>query len=72
MPDVYVLGKALGGGIVPVSAVVADPRRARRVPPGEHGITFGGNPLACAVGSEVVGCCAPVSTSARSDELGTA
>ena len=54
VPDAYVLGKALGGGIVPVSAVVADADVLGVLRPGEHGSTFGGNPLACAVGTEVV------------------
>jgi ornithine--oxo-acid transaminase len=53
-PDVYVLGKALGGGIVPVSAVVADRDVLGVLRPGQHGSTFGGNPLACAVGRAVV------------------
>jgi ornithine--oxo-acid transaminase len=53
-PDMYVLGKALGGGIVPVSAVVSDQHVLGVFRPGEHGSTFGGNPLACAVGIEVV------------------
>ena len=48
------LGKALGGGIVPVSAVVADRDVLGVLKPGQHGSTFGGNPLACAVGLEVV------------------
>ena len=54
VPDMYVLGKALGGGIVPVSAVAADRAVLGVLKPGEHGSTFGGNPLACAVGIEVV------------------
>ncbi|MFG1602727.1 ornithine--oxo-acid transaminase [Actinoplanes sp. NPDC049265] len=54
VPDMYVLGKALGGGIVPVSAVTADRDVLGVLKPGEHGSTFGGNPLACAVGAEVV------------------
>jgi ornithine--oxo-acid transaminase len=49
-----VLGKALGGGIVPVSAVAANRDVLGVLKPGEHGSTFGGNPLACAVGTEVV------------------
>ena len=53
-PDVYVLGKALGGGIVPISAVVSDQDVLGVFRPGEHGSTFGGNPLACAVGLEVI------------------
>jgi ornithine--oxo-acid transaminase len=52
--DVYLLGKALGGGIVPVSAVVADSDVLGVLHPGEHGSTFGGNPLASAVGLAVV------------------
>ncbi len=52
--DVYLLGKALGGGIVPLSAVVADAAVLGVLRPGQHGSTFGGNPLACAVGRAVV------------------
>ncbi|GAA3639800.1 ornithine--oxo-acid transaminase [Microbacterium awajiense] len=54
VPDVYLLGKALGGGIVPLSAVVADRDVLGVIRPGEHGSTFGGNPLAAAVGTRVV------------------
>jgi ornithine--oxo-acid transaminase len=53
-PDVYILGKALGGGVVPLSAVVANTDVLGVITPGSHGSTFGGNPLACAVGREVV------------------
>jgi ornithine--oxo-acid transaminase len=53
-PDIYLLGKALGGGILPVSAVVADRDVLGVIQPGEHGSTFGGNPLAAAVGLRVV------------------
>lgn len=53
-PDLITLGKALGGGIVPVSAVVGSRDVLGVLRPGEHGSTFGGNPLAAAVGSEVV------------------
>jgi ornithine--oxo-acid transaminase len=53
-PDVLLLGKALGGGIVPVSAVVATRDVMSVLRPGEHGSTFGGNPLAAAVGTAVV------------------
>jgi ornithine--oxo-acid transaminase len=52
--DVVLLGKALGGGIVPVSAVVADHDVLGVLQPGQHGSTFGGNPLACALGLAVV------------------
>jgi ornithine--oxo-acid transaminase len=54
VPDVYLLGKALGGGILPLSAVVANADVLGVIRPGEHGSTFGGNPLACAVGQRVV------------------
>jgi ornithine--oxo-acid transaminase len=54
VPDVYILGKALGGGIVPISAVVADREILGVFKPGQHGSTFGGNPLACAIAREVI------------------
>ncbi|MCP8706443.1 ornithine--oxo-acid transaminase [Streptomyces cellulosae] len=54
VPDVVLLGKALGGGIVPVSAVLARREVLQVLRPGEHGSTFGGNPLAAAVGTAVV------------------
>ncbi|WP_408631127.1 ornithine--oxo-acid transaminase [Microbacterium suaedae] len=53
-PDMFLLGKALGGGIVPVSAVVANEDVLGVIEPGQHGSTFGGNPLAAAVGHAVV------------------
>jgi ornithine--oxo-acid transaminase len=53
-PDVVLLGKALGGGIVPISAVVARREVIDTLEPGSHGSTFGGNPLACAVAREVL------------------
>jgi ornithine--oxo-acid transaminase len=54
IPDLYLLGKALGGGIVPVSAVVGNTDVLGVLRAGEHGSTFGGNPLAAAVGLAVV------------------
>lgn len=54
VPDLYLLGKALGGGVVPVSAVVGDRDVLGVLHPGEHGSTFGGNPLAAAVGATVI------------------
>jgi acetylornithine aminotransferase len=54
VPDLYLLGKALGGGIVPVSAVVGDEDVLGVLRPGEHGSTFGGNPLATAVAGAVL------------------
>ncbi len=48
-PDILILGKAISGGVFPVSAVLADDEIMMCIKPGEHGSTFGGNPLACAV-----------------------
>ncbi len=48
-PDILILGKALSGGVLPVSAVLADDAIMMTIKPGEHGSTYGGNPLACAV-----------------------
>lgn len=48
-PDMYILGKALGGGVFPISCVVADKEVLEVFNPGSHGSTFGGNPMACAV-----------------------
>jgi ornithine--oxo-acid transaminase len=53
-PDMYIMGKALGGGIYPVSAVAASAEVLGVFRPGEHGSTFGGNPLAAAIGREVI------------------
>jgi ornithine--oxo-acid transaminase len=53
-PDVYILGKALGGGIMPLSAVVSSREVLGVFRPGDHGSTFGGNPLACAIGRKVI------------------
>ena len=53
-PDVVMIGKALGGGLYPVSAVLADRAVMGLLKPGEHGSTFGGNPLACAVAREAL------------------
>jgi ornithine--oxo-acid transaminase len=54
VPDVFILGKALGGGIMPLSAVVGNSDVMGVFTPGSHGSTFGGNPLACAIGLEVI------------------
>lgn len=53
-PDIYTLGKALGGGIMPISAVVSSREILSVFTPGDHGSTFGGNPLACAIARKVV------------------
>ncbi len=70
VPDLYLLGKALGGGIVPVSAVVGDRDILGVLRPGEHGSTFGGNPLAAAVGLAVVELLETGEYQARARELG--
>ncbi|UGQ15401.1 ornithine--oxo-acid transaminase [Yinghuangia sp. ASG 101] len=70
VPDMYVLGKALGGGVLPVSAVVASREILGVFKPGEHGSTFGGNPLACAVGLEVLAMLRSGEIQQRSAELG--
>lgn len=70
VPDVYILGKALGGGVVPVSAVVADHDVLGVFKPGEHGSTFGGNPLACAVALEVIAMLRTGEYQQRATELG--
>ncbi|MGW0518473.1 ornithine--oxo-acid transaminase [Crossiella sp. NPDC003009] len=68
--DLYTLGKALGGGILPVSAVVGSRAVLGVLQPGQHGSTFGGNPLACAVGRAVVGLLSTGEFQQRSAELG--
>ncbi|MEU1087011.1 ornithine--oxo-acid transaminase [Streptomyces sp. NPDC005576] len=70
VPDMYVLGKALGGGVVPVSAVVSSAAVLGVFRPGEHGSTFGGNPLACAVALEVIAMLRTGEYQARAAELG--
>jgi ornithine--oxo-acid transaminase len=68
--DLYTLGKALGGGILPVSAVVGSRSVLGVLRPGEHGSTFGGNPVACAVGRAVIRLLRTGEYQARSTELG--
>ncbi|MCW2934453.1 MAG: rocD [Actinomycetia bacterium] len=68
--DLYTLGKALGGGIMPVSAVVGRADVIGVLQPGEHGSTFGGNPVACAIGRTVVRLLATGEFQERSRELG--
>jgi ornithine--oxo-acid transaminase len=68
--DLYTLGKALGGGIIPVSAVVGRSDVLGVLKPGQHGSTFGGYPVACAVGRAVVGLLETGEFQRRSLELG--
>jgi ornithine--oxo-acid transaminase len=72
VPDAYLLGKALGGGIVPVSAMVSSRSVLGVLRPGQHGSTFGGNPLACAVAREVIAMLRSGEHQARSASLGSA
>ena len=53
-PDILILGKALSGGTLPISAVLADNEIMMTIKPGEHGSTYGGNPLACKVAMEAL------------------
>ncbi|GAA0849215.1 ornithine--oxo-acid transaminase [Streptosporangium amethystogenes subsp. fukuiense] len=70
VPDIYVLGKALGGGVVPVSAITANEDVLGVIRPGQHGSTFGGNPLACAVANAVIEMLGTGEYQARARELG--
>ena len=70
VPDVYILGKALSGGFYPVSAVVASRDVLGVFQPGDHGSTFGGNPLGCAVAREALNILVEEKLTERADELG--
>jgi ornithine--oxo-acid transaminase len=70
VPDVYVLGKALGGGLYPVSAIAADGDVLEVITPGSHGSTFGGNPLAAAIGREVIAMLRTGEFQTRAETLG--
>ena len=72
VPDLYLLGKALGGGIIPLSAVVANTDVLGVLAPGQHGSTFGGNPLAAAVGLAVLDLLEEGTFQENSRELGYA
>ncbi len=69
-PDVLIVGKALGGGVYPVSAAIADREYMDVFRPGDHGSTFGGNPLGAAVALESLNVILDEDLSARADELG--
>ncbi len=70
-PDVLIVGKALGGGVYPVSAAIADDEFMEVFTPGDHGSTFGGNPLGAAVGRASLRVIVEEELSRRSDELGS-
>ncbi len=69
-PDMYILGKALGGGVFPISCVLADKEILEVFNAGSHGSTFGGNPLACAVSTAALDVLVDEKLSERSLELG--
>ncbi|GGI00293.1 MULTISPECIES: ornithine--oxo-acid transaminase [Mammaliicoccus] len=70
-PDMYILGKALGGGVFPISCIVGNKEILEVFNPGSHGSTFGGNPLACAVSNAALDVLVDEKLSERSLELGT-
>ena len=67
----YILGKALGGGVFPISCIVGNKEILEVFNPGSHGSTFGGNPLACAVSVAALDVLIDEKLSERSLELGT-
>lgn len=69
-PDILILGKALSGGMYPVSAVLANDNIMNVIKPGQHGSTFGGNPIACAVAVAALDVVADENLSERAEELG--
>nr|WP_315025820.1 ornithine--oxo-acid transaminase [uncultured Chryseobacterium sp.] len=69
-PDILILGKALSGGMYPVSAVLANDSIMNVIKPGQHGSTFGGNPIACAVAVAALEVVAEEKLSERAEELG--
>ncbi len=69
-PDILILGKALSGGVLPVSAVLADDEIMLTIKPGEHGSTYGGNPLACAVAIAALKVLKEENMAANAEEMG--
>lgn len=69
-PDILILGKALSGGMYPVSAVLANDNIMNVIKPGQHGSTFGGNPIACAVAVAALDVVAEEKLSERAEQLG--
>lgn len=70
-PDILILGKALSGGMMPVSAVLADDEIMLTIKPGEHGSTYGGNPLACKVAIAALKVLKDENLAEKAQELGT-
>jgi ornithine--oxo-acid transaminase len=70
IPDILILGKALSGGVYPVSAVLANNEIMNVIKPGQHGSTFGGNPLACAVAIAALGIVKDENLSENAEKLG--
>ncbi len=70
-PDILILGKALSGGVLPVSAVLANDEIMLCIHPGEHGSTFGGNPLACAVATEALKVVIDEKLAENAEKMGT-
>jgi ornithine--oxo-acid transaminase len=69
-PDILILGKALSGGVLPVSAVLADDDIMLTIQPGQHGSTFGGNPLACRIAMVALQVLKDENLSANAERLG--
>ncbi len=69
-PDILILGKAISGGVLPVSAVLADDEIMLTIKPGEHGSTFGGNPLACKVAIAALGVIRDEKLAEKAERLG--
>lgn len=70
VPDIYILGKALGGGVFPISCILANHDILDVFNPGSHGSTFGGNPLACAVSMEAIDVLVEENLAEKSEQLG--
>lgn len=69
-PDIWIMGKALGGGVMPISAIAANEEILDLFEPGSHGSTFGGNPLACAVAVAALEVLEEEKLAERSERLG--
>lgn len=69
-PDIIILGKAVSGGVLPVSCVLADDHIMMTIKPGQHGSTYGGNPLACAVAMEAMQVVIDEDLAVKSEHLG--